>query len=85
MLSLCIKVSYALIAVLIGVMCSFGKRFSTAGGQSPVTIKAGQIALTVMFSFSRSTGPTQRVRPKRACFAVQYCGLTVEELVERIC
>ncbi|KAH7131750.1 cytochrome P450 [Dactylonectria estremocensis] len=57
------KIVVCLIAVLIGVMCSLGKRFNTAGGQSPVTINAGQMALTVMFSFSKSTGPTRRPKP----------------------
>jgi hypothetical protein len=43
-------------------------------------MKAGQIALTVIFSFAR-TGPTERVRPTRARLAAAYYGFVVMPLI----
>lgn len=40
----------------------------------------GQIALTVILSVFGKTRPAPRTRPMIACFAAQYCGLTVAEL-----
>lgn len=47
-------------------------------------IKAGQTALTVMFSFFKNGGPMQRANAMQAAFAVLYCGFIGEALQDLI-
>jgi len=60
----------------MGVMCSFGKISRIFGGARPVTTKAGQMQLTVIFSF-KNTGPQDLVKPTKPCFAAAYWGFVV--------
>lgn len=67
------QLPWSTVTVDSGVMCSFGQRASTAGGQRLVEMKAGQIALTVMFSFAK-TRPKARVRPMMPYLLAVYWG-----------